>query len=110
MDPRQVPPGFGPPPGGMYPPSPYGYPPAMGGAPKQKSIAGILAILVGALGIHFFYLGQKSWGLVFLLGTVLTCGFGALLTTPVSIVQGIMYLCASDEDFYNKYVVQKRLF
>lgn len=109
MDPRQLPPGYGPP-GGMYPQPPYGYPPVMTEPPKQKSTAGILAILLGSLGVHFFYLGQKTWGLVFLLGTLLSCGMGALITTPVSIIQGILYLCATDEDFHYKYVVQKRLF
>lgn len=45
-----------------------------------------------------------------LLGTVLTCGYGALITGPLSLVQGILYLCASDPDFERKYVFEKRFF
>jgi len=110
VDPGQVAPGFRPPAGGVYPQPPYHYPASVPVASKEKTTAGLLAILVGGLGIHFFYLGQKGWGLIFLLATVLSCGMGALITTPVSIVQGVLYLCATDEDFYHKYVVQKRLF
>lgn len=118
VDPRQGLSGYGPPPG-PYPPgygppggafTPHGYVPVHPGPPKQKSTAGILAILLGSLGVHLFYLGQKKWGLIFLLGTIFTCGVGLILTTLISIVQGVRYLCASDEEFYQKYVVQQRLF
>jgi len=34
---------------------------------KSKSTAGLLALLLGGLGAHKFYLGKPMWGLVYLL-------------------------------------------
>ena len=34
---------------------------------KNKVTAGILAILLGGIGIHKFYLGKVGWGLIYLL-------------------------------------------
>lgn len=44
---------------------------------KSKAIAGILAILVGGLGVHRFYLGYANIGVVQILVTLATCGLGA---------------------------------
>jgi TM2 domain-containing membrane protein YozV len=77
---------------------------------KDKIAAGLLAIFLGSIGIHLFYLGRNGWGLVFLLGTLLTCGFGAIITSIISLVQGIMYLVATDYDFQQKYAIEKRFF
>lgn len=65
--------------------------------PLQKSriAAGILAILVGSLGIHNFYLGYNARGTVQLLVTVLTCGVGAVPMGIWALVEGIMLLCNS---------------
>ena len=65
--------------------------------PLQKSriAAGIIAILVGALGIHNFYLGYNARGTVQLLVTVLTCGVGAVPMGIWALVEGIMLLCGS---------------
>ena len=41
---------------------------------NKRVIAGILGILLGALGIHKFILGYQNEGLVMLLVSVLTCG------------------------------------
>jgi hypothetical protein len=42
-----------------------------------------------------------------LLVSVLTC-FGWVVMWPISIVEGIIYLTKSDEDFYQTYIVEKR--
>ena len=89
-------------PGGQYPMAPY--------SGKEKLPAGLFAILLGALGIHHFYLGKTGWGVAFLLFTVLTCGYGGLITGPISLIQGILYLSANDWDFQQKYVIEKRFF
>ena len=62
---------------------------------KSRIAAGILAILVGALGIHNFYLGYNARGTVQLLVSVLTCGIGAVPMGIWALVDGSMLLCGS---------------
>ncbi len=67
----------------------------------KKIVAGILGIVLGGLGIHKFVLGYTKEGLIMLLVSM----FGCLLIIPsivmgvIGMVEGIMYLCATDEDF-----------
>lgn len=72
----------------------------------KKMAAGICAILIGSLGIHKFILGKSTPGLIMLLVTLLTCGIGGTVMMVVGIIEGIMYLTKSDEDFYQTYYVQ----
>lgn len=74
----------------------------------KKILAGILGILVGGLGIHKFILGYKTEGLIMLLGTLLTCGVAGIVFGPVGLVEGILYLVKSDEEFVKTYVQNKR--
>lgn len=83
-----------------------------GSGENKKVLAGILAILLGSLGVHKFILGYNKEGIILLvttlvLGTV-TCGFGAGLTYLVGLIEGIIYLTKSDDDFYNTYQVGKK--
>jgi TM2 domain-containing membrane protein YozV len=93
--------------------------PALAGATaagsKNKVAAGLLAIFLGGLGIHKFYLGFTGPGLVFLLTN--TVGFAVtwiLLFLPnlalglIAFIEGIIYLTKSDEDFEQTYVVQQK--
>ena len=79
-------------------------------APGEKSrvTAGVLAILLGGFGVHKFYLGRTGAGLVMLLTVVLTFGFGALVMGPIALIEGIIYLTKSDEQFYEEYVVNEK--
>jgi len=79
---------------------------AMGG--DKKIVAGILAILVGSLGVHKFILGYTTEGLIMLLVTVLTCGIAGIVMSVVGIVEGIMYLTKSDEEFVRTYIQSKK--
>ena len=84
-----APPGYGPPVYGPYP----GYgPPAYRG--KSKVAAGILALFLGTFGIHNFYLGYTSKGLIQLLGSVLSCGFLAVPIAIWAFIEGILLLTA----------------
>jgi TM2 domain-containing membrane protein YozV len=74
----------------------------------KKIAAGILGILVGGLGIHKFVLGYTTEGLIMLLGTVLTCGMAAIVFGPIGLVEGILYLVKSDEEFVKTYIQNKR--
>ncbi len=64
---------------------------------KNKYVAGILAILLGDLGIHKFYLGKIGWGIVYLL----FCWTG--IPAIVGLIEGIIYLCTDEETFQVKY-------
>ena len=74
----------------------------------KKIAAGICGILIGTLGVHKFILGLTTPGLVMLLVTVLTCGIGAFPMYVIGIIEGVIYLTKSDEEFYEIYAVQKR--
>ena len=70
----------------------------------KKIIAGIFGILLGGLGIHKFVLGYTKEGIIQIVITLCTCGFGSIL----GLIEGIIYLTKSDADFVNTYVKNKR--
>lgn len=71
---------------------------------KDKLAAGLLGILIGALGIHKFYLGYTKEGVIMLLVSLLTFGIGAAVMQVIGLVEGILYLTKSDEEFQEIYV------
>lgn len=71
---------------------------------KEKLVAGLLGILLGSLGIHKFYLGYTKEGVIMLLVSLLTCGIGAFVMEIIGLIEGIMYLVKSDEEFQATYV------
>jgi TM2 domain-containing membrane protein YozV len=77
-------------------------------ANSKKTAAGICAILIGALGVHKFILGYTTEGLIMLLGSILTCGIGAPIMGIIGLVEGIVYLTKTDEEFLNTYMVNKK--
>ncbi len=75
---------------------------------SNKLAAGICGILIGGLGIHKFILGYTMEGVILLLVTVLTCGFAGIVTHVIGIIEGIIYLTKSDEEFVRTYVDGKK--
>ena len=82
---------------------------------KNKIVAGVLAILLGWLGAHKFYLGYIGPGLVFLLtntvGWVLTIfmfGVPNFILGVIAVIEGILYLVSSDEEFERNHVNGRR--
>lgn len=75
---------------------------------KEKIVAGLLAILIGTLGIHKFYLGYTKSGIIMLLVSLLTFGIGAPVMAVISLIEGILYLTKSDAEFYQTYVQNKK--
>lgn len=59
---------------------------------KSKLAAALLAIFLGCLGIHNFYLGNNGKGIVQLLLTVATCGLGAFISLIWALIEGILIL------------------
>ena len=82
----------------MVPPSIYA------ARASSKIPAGICGILLGAFGVHKFILGYTGAGLVMLLVTLLTCGLGAGVIHLIGLIEGIIYLCKTDEEFVRIYV------
>ena len=84
----------------------------------KKIAAGLCGILLGGLGIHKFILGYQQEGIILLsvslvawIITFVTCGIGTpLVMVPaiIGIVEGIIYLTKSDEEFVNTYIVNKK--
>jgi len=95
---KPVPPPLAAPPPVAAPPS------ALAAKASNKVAAGVLGILLGALGIHKFILGYTGAGLILLLVTVLTCGIAWPLTHLIGLIEGILYLTKSDEEFVRTYV------
>jgi len=71
------------------------------------SLVAILTAVVGLgwIGIHKFMLGKTTAGLIMLLGSILTCGIGLIVFNLISLIEGIIYLTKSDEEFFETYVV-----
>lgn len=61
-------------------------------APKSKIAAGLLGIFLGSLGVHNFYLGYTGKAIAQLLITLLTCGFGAFVSSIWGLIEGILIL------------------
>ncbi|MGQ9897448.1 MAG: TM2 domain-containing protein [Acidobacteriota bacterium] len=109
----------------FYPPP---LPPVPGGqlpGAEKRMAAALLAIFLGGFGAHKFLLGYQKEGLImaavttvgFIIATilgVLTCGVGfVLLIIPmavsiVGLIEGVMYLSKSDEEFVRMYVQGRR--
>jgi TM2 domain-containing membrane protein YozV len=70
-------------------------PPASGA--KSKTTAGILAILLGGLGVHKFYLGQILMGLLYLF----FCW--TFIPAIVALIEGIIFLTLPEDEFQSRY-------
>lgn len=83
-----------------------------GTASKDHIAAGLLAIFLGALGIHKFYLGYNTAGFIMLavtiLGSLLTFGLAAAVMGVIAIIEGILYLVKSQSEFESTYVFNTR--
>ena len=68
---------------------------------KSKVTAGVLARLLGGLGIHKFYTGAWGWGSVY----IVLCW--TYVPALVALGEGIRYLVLSKEEFARKAAVMK---
>ncbi|MCS7270059.1 MAG: GYF domain-containing protein [Gemmataceae bacterium] len=75
---------------------------------STRLAAGLLGILLGGLGIHKFVLGLTTPGLIMLLVTLLTCGAGGLIMAIIGLIEGIIYLTKTDDEFYQTYMIRKK--
>lgn len=100
-----------------YTQQPYGQPyqqPCAQAAPNTKDhvAAGLLAIFLGSLGIHKFYLGYNTPGFIMLavtiVGSIFSLGIAGLAMVVISIVEGVLYLSKSQTEFEQVYVFDKK--
>ena len=93
-----LPPGYGPVPGNVA------------ARASNKVAAGICGILLGGFGVHKFILGYTGAGLIMLcvtLSVFVTCGItlpGTIAMGVIGLIEGIIYLTKSDEEFVRIYV------
>lgn len=89
------------------------------GKQKNKITAGLLALFLGGLGVHKFYLGAILPGLVYLIVYLLSViavaatdnGAFLLICFVLGIfclIDAVLYFTKSDEDFQRIYVEEKR--
>jgi len=71
---------------------------------NKKVVAGVLALLLGGIGIHKFILGYTNEGIIQIVLSVISCGILGI----IPFIEGIIYLTKSDEDFYQTYQVNKK--
>ena len=80
-------------------------------AHSRKVATGCVAIVLSALGlgwigVHKFMLGYKKEGLISLLVSLLC--IPAVIFNVIALIEGIIYLTKSDEDFFQTYISGKR--
>ena|SRR5579859_314889 len=66
-------------------------------APKSRSLAILLALLLGGLGFHKFYLNSPGWGVIYLL----FCW--TFIPAIIGLIEGLNYLSMSEQVFQQKY-------
>jgi TM2 domain-containing membrane protein YozV len=89
------------------------YPQAQQNIPgaEKKLAAGLCGILLGGLGIHKFILGYNTEGIIMLVVSIagwFLCGIPSIVVAIIGIIEGIMYLTKSDQEFVQTYIVNKK--
>ena len=75
---------------------------------RKRINSALLAFFLGGLGIHKFYLGYTTSGIIMLLVSVVSCGILALPIGGIALAEGIIYLTKSNEQFYEEYILNKK--
>lgn len=84
---------------------------------NKKIAAGICGIMLGGLGIHKFILGFNTAGTIMLVVWLVGFITGMCIVIPIlasvamnviGLVEGIIYLTKSDEEFYQLYAIQRK--
>lgn len=73
---------------------------------KSRGIAALFAIILGGIGVQYFYLGKIGGGLLTIFLSLVTCGMWQIVT----LIQGIMMFCMTNETFRRKYVLTDSFF
>jgi TM2 domain-containing membrane protein YozV len=77
-------------------------------APPDRTTCGIVALVLGLtmfgwLGLHKFMMGKTRQGIICVLVSVCTCGIAAPIFSIISIVEGIIYLTKTDQQWHQEF-------
>ena len=79
---------------------------------NKKLAAGLCGIFLGAFGVHKFILGYTKAGIIMLVvsvaGGVVTCGVASFVMGVIGLIEGIIYLTKSPEEFESAYISNRR--
>ena len=64
---------------------------------KSRTIAVLLALFLGGIGVHKFYLGKVGMGLIYLLF------FWTCIPAIIALIEALCWLCMSNESFAERY-------
>ena len=95
---------------------PYNDSPAKYAPGSKRILTGVLAILLGHLGVHKFILGYNTEGFIILIATVVGYAtmcifigvFVLAITSLLGLIEGIIYLTKTDAEFYEMYQKNKK--
>ena len=75
---------------------------------NRKLAAGLLGVFLGSFGVHKFVLGYKNAGIIMLVvslaGGVVTCGVATAVMSVIGLIEGIIYLTKSTDEFREMYL------
>lgn len=80
-------------------------------ANSKKILAGIMGILFGTFGVHKFVLGYTAEGVIMLVVSIvgfILCGIPTIVMGVIGLIEGILYLTKSDDEFNTTYVAGKK--
>ncbi|HEX4264623.1 MAG TPA: GYF domain-containing protein [Verrucomicrobiae bacterium] len=75
---------------------------------SNKIPAGVCGIILGALGVHKFILGYTGAGIIMLMVTVVSCGTLYPIMHLIGLIEGIIYVTKTDDEFVRTYVDGKK--
>ena len=79
---------------------------------SKRTTTGILGIFFGFLGVHKFILGYTAEGFILLgisiIGGIITCGLSIIVTDIIGVIEGIILLTKTPEEFKRIYLDKKR--
>lgn len=64
---------------------------------RSKGTAAFLAIILGGIGAHKFYLGKPIWGIIYFLFS------WTFIPACIGFLEGVIYLTMSKKSFSEKY-------
>ena len=73
---------------------------------SQKTLCGVLAIVIGGLGLQYFLIGKTTAGIINIILTFATCGIWSV----INLIQGIMILTMSETEWREKFVDSTKTF
>lgn len=75
---------------------------------NKKLAAGLTGIFLGAFGVHKFILGYTKPAVIMLVvslvGGVVTCGAASFVMGVIGLIEGIIYLTKTPEEFKEMYI------